>query len=116
MVTGTNLAGSAGTKLLKHTAGVAMVKDQIELLGGRVLMAFDDIVISTEGLYRYGSERLEAPKAAVALTAGEVLYWDNTAKAMTNVVASNTKCGVVLEDALSGDANVIMELDNGLNL
>lgn len=115
MATGTNLAASVGTKIMLFTAGVAMLKDQIELLGGRVLMAFDDIVISTEGVYRYASERLEAPKAAVDVVSGETIYWDNTAKAMTNVVGSNTMCGIALEDAASGVGLIVMELDNSVN-
>lgn len=47
---------------------------------------------------------VDHPKAAVAITLGDLAYWDNTAKLVTNVSTSNTKIGVFTRAALSGDA------------
>lgn len=45
------------------------------------------------------------PKAAgVNWTVGAKLYWDNTAKAVTNVATSNTLIGTARNAAANGDA------------
>lgn len=60
--------------------------------------AGDDIEIKRTGLYT------DMPKAAGAAWAqGDILYWDNTAKAFTKTVASNTRVGVAAQPALSAD-------------
>jgi predicted RecA/RadA family phage recombinase len=56
------------------------------------------VAIETEGHYYL-------PKAAVAIAAGDLAYWDNTAKLMTNVSASNLKVGVFTAAAITGDAS-----------
>lgn len=43
-------------------------------------------------------------KAAVAITAGEDAYWDNTNKVVTNVSTSNTLIGQFTQAAALGDA------------
>jgi len=50
------------------------------------------------------------PKAAVAITRKTVAYWDNTARAVTNVSTSNTKIGIFQTGAVSGDATVAVKL------
>jgi len=54
--------------------------------------------------FTYEAEFSGAAKAAVAWSALDKLYWDNTAKVVTNVATSNTPIGYALEAALSGDA------------
>lgn len=41
-------------------------------------------------------------QAAVAIAAGDKIYWDDTAKKFTNVATSNTLCGHALEASGSG--------------
>ncbi len=115
MAKATNLTDSLRTKTLKYTHTAAVAEDDIILLGGRVLIAFDDYLANAEGVYVHGGERVEAPKAAVALTSGETAYWDNGAANFTNVVGTNTKCGIFVEDKLGGDALCVLELDNSVN-
>lgn len=43
-------------------------------------------------------------KAAGALTAGQIIYWDNTAKVVTGTASTNKLIGVATQAALSGDA------------
>lgn len=50
------------------------------------------------------------PKAAVAITRKTKAYWDNTARLVTNVSASNTQIGVFQKAAQSGDATVAVKL------
>ena len=54
--------------------------------------------------YVYQAEISGAAKAAVAWSALDKLYWDDTAKVITNVATSNTPIGFALEAALAGDA------------
>jgi hypothetical protein len=54
--------------------------------------------------FTYEAEISGGAKAAVALAVGDKVYWDNAAKAFTNVATSNTLVGYAIEPALSGDA------------
>lgn len=117
MATIVNLfCGTDKIKTMNHTPGTLLAVDEIRLINGRVCVAFGDIAASEEGSVIYAAEDIEAPKAAVAITEGETAYWDDTAKLFTNVLTSNTKCGIFRKAALSGDANARLELDNSVNL
>jgi predicted RecA/RadA family phage recombinase len=61
----------------------------------------DVITVKTEGVF-------DLPKAVGAITAGAVLYWDDTAKNVTTTSNSgaNLKCGYATKAALSADATV----------
>jgi predicted RecA/RadA family phage recombinase len=50
-------------------------------------------------------------KAVGAVTQGQAMYWDNTAKAVTSVSTSNLKIGVATQAALSGDATCRVRLN-----
>lgn len=45
---------------------------------------------------------IDHAKAAVAIAAGDIAYWDNAAKLVTNVVGSNLKIGVFVAAAIAG--------------
>ena len=51
------------------------------------------------------------PKAAVAITQGALVYWDNTNKNVTTTASGNTKIGVALIAQASGDATVTVRLN-----
>lgn len=116
MATATNLIDSVRTKTMKYTHNAAVTIGELVLAGGRLLIAYDAILINAEGVYIYASGKVEAPKAAVAITSGEIAYWDSGAAVITNVVGANTKHGMFIEDALAGDANGVFELDNSVNI
>ena len=46
------------------------------------------------------------PKAAVAISQGAVVYWDNTNYNITTTATGNTKVGLALTAQVSGDATV----------
>ena len=71
---------------------------------GHLLIPTDYALANAINGFVYQSEISDAPKAAVAWSALDKLYWDNTAKVITNVATSNTLIGYALEAALSGDA------------
>ena len=116
MAKATNLAGSAGTKTMqfKHTAAVA--QNDIILLGLRILIAVGDSLANAMAIYIHGSQKVEVPKNNPEVwAAGEVIYWDDTAKEFTTVVGANTKCGMAVMDAASADTLGYIELDNSVN-
>lgn len=55
----------------------------------------------------------ELPKASGAITAGALVYWDNTAKNVTTTSTSNTLIGAAVVAAASGDATARVRL-NGI--
>ncbi|WP_205746285.1 DUF2190 family protein [Dyella amyloliquefaciens] len=71
---------------------------------GRVLIPTSTADANALNGYVYDAEISDAPKAAVAWSAMDKLYWDNTNKVITNVATSNTLIGYALEPAASGDA------------
>lgn len=59
----------------------------------------------------YYAEIVKAGKAAVAIAAGEKLYYDVSESVVTNVATDNLYCGVCVKSALAADSHVNMEFD-----
>ena len=53
----------------------------------------------------------DLPKITGAITAGQKVYWDAVAKAVTTVVGTNKAIGAAIEAALSGAALTRVRLD-----
>lgn len=51
------------------------------------------------------------PKATGALSVGDALFWDNTAKVVTKTATGNTRIGVAVETAASGAATAAVRLN-----
>ncbi len=77
--------------------------------GGRIIFAGeasaqgDEVVIDLKGVYRL-------PKASGAVTEGQVLYWDDTAKNITTTASTNKVAGWAAAPQASGDATVDVKL------
>lgn len=67
-------------------------------------IAGDTVEIATTGV-------VDLPKAAVAITQGAKLYWDNTTKNVTTTVGTNTLLGCALVAAAIGDAGVRVRMN-----
>ncbi len=52
----------------------------------------------------------ELPKATGAITQGQAIYWDNTAKKVTGTASSNRLIGAAIEAAVSGAATLRVRL------
>jgi predicted RecA/RadA family phage recombinase len=52
----------------------------------------------------------ELPKDTSTFAVGALVYWDNTAKALTSTATSNRKVGVATQAAATGDAKVWINL------
>jgi predicted RecA/RadA family phage recombinase len=63
-----------------------------------------NVELSTTGV-------VDLPKAAVAVTQGAKLYWDNTAKNVTTTVGTNILIGCAIVAAVIGDATVRVRLN-----
>ena len=70
--------------------GAAAINENVEML--------------TEGV-------VDLPKAAVSITQGAKVYWDNTAKNVTTTAAGNTLIGCAIVAAAVGDAIVRVRLN-----
>lgn len=111
-----NLADSVRTRTLKYKHSSAVAKDDVILLGGRVLVATGAFGANEEGVYIFAVSMLEVTTAASqAWTAGATIYWDNTNAVFTTVSTSNTKCGIAYEDKASTTTTGVMVLDNTVN-
>ena len=93
------VAGGGGALIGTALFGVATEATAMGAMGG----------LLTEGVY-------SLPKAAgLAITAGDKLYWDNTAKVLNKTAAGNSYVAVATRDALAGDAIVNARL-NGVGI
>ena len=70
--------------------GAAAINENVEML--------------TEGV-------VDLPKAAVSITQGAKVYWDNTAKNVTTTAAGNTLIGCAIVAAAVGDATTRVRLN-----
>lgn len=68
-------------------------------------VAGDDVEIKRTGVY---SDQVKAAGAAWAQ--GDVLYWDNAAKAFTKTSGGNTRVGVAVVAALSADVVGVVDI------
>lgn len=102
-------------KTIKFAHTAAVVALTVLLLRSRVLVPLNDTDAAADNLWVFEG-LIEHAKAAVTILAGETAYWDDTAKVFTNVVGTNTKCGVFTEDAASGTAVAQIYLTNEVNL
>ncbi len=109
---GENLATSLATRTVKYTHNAIVALGEVLLLGTRVVMATAAYAADVEGLYIYHSEIVEGEMAAVTITSLEPAYWDDTAKKFTNVVSTNTLCGMFLEDRASTESKCVLALQN----
>lgn len=93
-------------KTAQLTLAVATTAHVPVLQNGHLLIPTDYALANAINGYVISSDISDAPKAAVAWSALDKLYWDNTAKVFTNVATSNTLIGYALQDALVGDATI----------
>ncbi|VXC63372.1 DUF2190 family protein [Sphingomonas sp. AX6] len=97
---GNNLTLTAPRDLL---SGVAFLVGAIFAVASTTVKSGEPVAGVTEGVF-------DLPKAAGAVTAGQKLYWDNTAFNVTTTATNNTLIGAAIQAAASGDATVRVKL------
>jgi predicted RecA/RadA family phage recombinase len=92
-------------QLIDYTPPANVAAGDVVVQGGLVGIATSPIQANQLGSLSVTGE-FEFLKAAVAITAGAIVYWDAAAQVATNVVATNTLMGRAVRLAAIGDARV----------
>lgn len=101
-------------KTMNHVATADMTAGEVALVNGRVSVAYESVSNGDAVQLVYAADDVDMPKAAVAIDAGDALYWDNGNGNVTTSASGNTKCGMARKAAASGDAVVGIELINAI--
>jgi predicted RecA/RadA family phage recombinase len=80
-------------------AGSVVVQGTLIGIATRQLLAGRIESLAIQGVF-------DVEKAAGAVTAGQVIYWDSVAQLATTTVGSNTLMGKAVRGALGGDTRV----------
>jgi len=75
-------------------------------------MVLDPVPDGEEGVLIYKAPRIKLPKASVAFSKGDEVAWDSANGEVDADTANNPTIGRAVEDAASGDAEVITHLTN----
>lgn len=94
---------------IKYAHASATTKDTIYLINGRPMLAVNSADAAAVNTFVYAG-RIEYAKATGIWTAGDDIYWDNSAGKFTTTQAGNSHAGVAPEGADSGAANGIIDL------
>lgn len=86
-------------------SGAGMLVGLIFGIASTTAAAGGRVAISTVGVYNM------AKTAGVAFAVGAAVYWDDTAKTVTDVAGGNTKIGVTIAAAVGGDATAQVRLN-----
>jgi len=94
---------------IKYAHASATTKDTIYLINSRPMLAVNSADATVDNTFVYAG-RIAYAKATGAWTAGDDVYWDNSAGKFTKTQAGNAHAGVAAENALSGDTNGLIDL------
>jgi len=99
---------NARTLPLAHTGAVET--GDIIVNNGNVLVAVGKAAANAKNAYVYMGKCIFPKVAGTAMSPGDKLYWDDTAKNVTKTVSGNTRCGMCVEAALAADSSVVLML------
>lgn len=102
-------SGLCETKPIKYSHASATTKDTIYVINGRPMLAVNSADAAAVNIFVCAG-RIEYAKATGAWTAGDDIYWDNSAGKFTKTQAGNTHAGMAAEDAASGAVTGIIDL------
>jgi len=98
------LRATTGTSITHSAGDMIVVEDTIGVV-------VEDVGTSSEFVLVYEAEKIVVPKASgQEFAAGEVVYYDPSAKNVTAVSTSNTACGRALEAAGTSDDEALIDL------
>lgn len=87
---------------IDYTPTADVAAGDVVVLGTIVGVASYDIAANTLGALNVTGV-FDMPKASGAITAGAAVYWDASNKNITTTANSNTKAGVAVAGAATGD-------------
>ena len=88
-----------------YTPGAAVSAGEVVVQGTMVGVATKDIAASTRGALRVGGV-FDFAKGSGAITAGALVYWNDTANQATTTASGNKLIGPAVEAAADGDSTV----------
>ena len=102
-------------KTLKSTTGTSetLSAGAMTVVGNTLGVVVEDAGTSSDFVLVYEAEKIVVPKATGTgrtLAVGSNVYYDPTAKKITDVAAGNTKCGKTLEAAGESVGEVLIDL------
>jgi predicted RecA/RadA family phage recombinase len=97
--------------VLTLTPGAAVVSGVGYLFGTSLFgVAVADVAISTPGAFMTEGVVQIAKTSALAITAGDRLFWDSTNKVVNKTTTSQQCVGIALADAANPSSTVVMKL------
>jgi predicted RecA/RadA family phage recombinase len=110
MATAINRGGIDKVRSLKYTHGSAVARGDVLVVNAQVLVAENAYGANVEGVYIFRC-RVEFPKeASLAIAPGEKCYWVAGNGNVNKTSAGNTAIGICVENALTTDSIVLVEL------
>jgi len=97
----------------KFTAGEDLTTGDMRKIQSAVGIIVEDALNTEEAVLVYSAEKITVPKTAatgITFAIGDPVYFDDTAKAITNSAGGNTICGRALEAALATDETALIDL------
>jgi Uncharacterized conserved protein (DUF2190) len=104
-----SLTGQQETTQFAHTAATTAMTPIV--INGHVWIPLNTVAANALNSYMTFGLLSDGAQAAVAIAAGDKIYWDNAASKFTNVLTSNTLCGYALEASASGGPTGIFRFD-----
>jgi len=97
-------------RTLKYTHGSAVAAGDVIVVNTQVLIANNAYGANVEGIYTFRG-RVEFPKeGSLAIAPGEKCYWVAGNGNVNKTSAGNTAIGICVENALTTDSIVFVEL------
>ena len=110
MPTGTPRGGVTTNRTLKLAHTAAVVKGEIIISNGLVLVAQAAYAQDVEGIYVFAGPVELPKKASLAVAVGDAVYFDASPGEIAKTAADGTLCGVCTEAALAAGTVVQVEL------
>lgn len=97
-------------KTIDHTPGSAVAAGDVVVEGSIVGVATAAIAANTLGAICVEGVFEMTKKASLAVTAGDVVYWDATPGEITKTAADGEECGRAIADAAGADSTVLVKI------
>jgi len=101
--------GVTENRTLKHAHSAALEATEVLVINGQVTVAVNDSAANADNVFIFAGPVEFDKEAGLAINAGDVVYWDDTAKEIDKT-NTNVKAGICKEAAAAGDATVLVEL------
>lgn len=106
MASGTITDGMSQVRTLKYAHTAILSSGDVIVVGGLVLIALNDTAANAENVFAYITKATMPKKAALAISIGDLVYWDATPGEITKTSGDGTMCGYCIKAADAADTTV----------